>query len=163
MDTTTIYSGQIHQRNIPAIFLQHGSPNSIAVSSASVGTVGVSLIESSFSTASATKLEFEAIHQAPLNGNSTDLALFEFSKKMSKEKEVVAVTFEKENEIIRIWTFIEKRDKQVRRAIYIRELELMDAFTNLIFDFNVVSREGVKMKPFIPADLQGYLVFYRKN
>ena len=159
MITVTEDSGQLYQQNTPAIFLQYGGTRCMAVSSAI--TLGLEPLRYSIGTASVSKVEIEAIHQLPLDQNQTNKALYEFSKNISLEKEVVAVTYETEMEIIRIWTFIEKRDKKVRRSIYDRELDLMEAFPRLVFDFNVVSLEGLRTKPFIPIDLKGYLVFYR--
>jgi hypothetical protein len=159
MATHTEHCGQVYQRNVPAIFLQYGSPKCIAVSSAA--TFGLETIKFSIPTASAAKVEIEAVHQPPLDESLTNKALYEFSKKILTEKEVMAVTYETEKGIIRIWTFIEKRDKKVRRSIYTQELNLMETFPNLIFDFNVVSLERSKTKPFIPIDLQGHLIFYR--
>lgn len=159
MDSHTEHCGQVYQRNVPAIFLQHGSANCIAVSSAI--TFGLETIKFSIPTASVAKVEIEAVHQPPLGESLTNKALYEFSKKILIEKEVGAVTYETEKGIIRIWTFIGKRDKKVRRSIYTQELNLMENFPNLIFDFNVVSLERSKTKPFIPVDLQGHLIFYR--
>jgi len=161
METATGQSANLIKQNPPAIFLQYGNPACIAVSSAV--TFGITPKESSFLTASVAKVVLEAIDQPPLDGSIVSQALYEFSKKTVKIKEVIAVTYEKEKEVIRLWTFIEKRDKQVRRTIYKGELELMDSFPNLVFDFDVVSIERLKTKPLIPSDLQGYLVFYRKS
>jgi len=159
MSSVTEYSGELYKLNVAATFLHYGSPTCMAVSSAV--TFGISVLESSLVTACDAEVVLEAVHQPPLDKSIAKLALYEFSKRVAIQKEVVAVNFEMEKEVIRIWTFIGKRDKQVRRSIYTQELELMDAFPSLVFDFNVVSLEDLKSKPFLPADLQGYLIFYR--
>jgi hypothetical protein len=158
VDTATVYTGSLFKQNPPAIFLQHSSPMCVAVSSAV--TFGIASREFLPSIALVGTVVF-VVNQPPLDGGVINRALYEFTKKIAMIKEVIALTYEKEREVVRIWTFIEKRDKQVRRNIYNRELELMDAFPTFTFDFNVVSLERLSKKPLIPDDLQGYLVFYR--
>jgi len=158
LETVTVYTGSLFKQNPPAIFLQHGSPPCVAVSS--VVTFGVASIDVLPSIALVGTAVF-MVNQTPLDGSVINHALYEFAKKIAMIREVIALTYEKEKEVIRTWTFIEKRDKQVRRNIYKRELELMDAFPTFTFDFNVVSLERLRTKPLIPDDLQGYLVFYR--
>lgn len=158
MDTVTVYTGSLFKQSTPAIFLQHGSPPCVAVSSAV--TFGIPSMEFLPSIALVGTVVF-VVNQTPLDGSVINHALYEFAKKIAMIKEVIALTYEREKEVVRIWTFIEKRDKQVRRNIYNRELELMDAFPTFTFDFNVVSLERLRTKPLIPDDLQGYLVFYR--
>lgn len=154
----TEHSGELYCQDIPGIYLQQGALTCTTV--LSTVTFGISPLEPS----SLITLGMGAlldIRQVPLDKDKIKWALYEFSKKVAQQKEVVAVTCEAEKEVIRIWTFIKKRDKQVRRSIYTWELELMNSFPDLIFDFNVVSLEASRERPFIPSDLQGYLIFYR--
>lgn len=87
-------------------------------------------------------------------------AVYAFSHSISVIPEVKAVTFQIEDEIIRLWTFISKRDKTVRKSIYMKELDLMDTYSGMVFDFNVVSVRSFS-EPFIPQNLHGSLSFYR--
>jgi len=91
---------------------------------------------------------------------SPEHAVYDFSRNTINISEVKAVTFQIENDVIRIWTFISKRDKAVRKAIYMKELDLMDDYPNMIFDFNVVAIRDFS-EPFIPQNLHGSLCFYR--
>jgi len=92
---------------------------------------------------------------------SPKFALYTFSMAVSDIPEVTAVTYQIEQETIRVWTFIPKRDKAIRRSIYEEEFALMDNYPNMIFDFNVVSLEDFASS-FIYQDSHGYLVFYRE-
>lgn len=87
-------------------------------------------------------------------------ALYDFSVEVSKVQEVKAVASHIENDIIRVWTFISKRDKAVRKSIYKKELYLMDKYPEMVFDFNVVSIRNFS-GPFVPQNLHGSLSFYR--
>lgn len=87
-------------------------------------------------------------------------AAYSFCVHVSAIPEVKAVTYQTENDIIIVWTFISKRDKRVRRLIYEREMELMESYPNMIFDFNVVNIANYS-ESFIPQDLQGYLSYYK--
>ena len=98
MAANTEHCGQVYQRNVPGIFLQYGNAKCIAVSSAV--TFGLETINFSISTASTAKVEIEAVHQPPLGESLTNKALYEFSKKILTEKEVMAVTYETEKGII---------------------------------------------------------------
>lgn len=97
---------------------------------------------------------FESTEQTPRH------AVYHFSRSVIAISEVKAVTFQVEDNIIRVWTFIARRDKMVRKAIYEKELCLMDSYPNMIFDFNVVSIRSLS-EPFIPQNLHGFLSFYR--
>lgn len=99
-------------------------------------------------------LTFHGTEQSPQH------AVCCFSHNIINISEVKAVTFQIENDVIRVWTFISKRDKAVRKAIYMKELDLMDDYPNMVFDFNVVSIRSFS-EPFIPQNLHGSLSFYR--
>jgi len=86
-------------------------------------------------------------------------AVYEFCVNVSVIPEIKAVTYQTENGIVIVWTFISKRDKKVRRLIYEREMELMRSYPNIVFDFNVVRANH--LETFIPQDLQGYLSYYK--
>ncbi len=86
-------------------------------------------------------------------------AVYEFCVNVSAIPEIKAVTYQTENDIVIVWTFISKRDKKVRRLIYEREMELMRSYPNIVFDFNVVRANH--LETFIPQDLQGYLSYYK--
>ncbi len=58
----------------------------------------------------------------------TQKPVYHFSHSISVIPEVKAVTFQMESGIIRVWTFILKRDKKIRKSIYMKELDLMDEY-----------------------------------
>jgi hypothetical protein len=87
-------------------------------------------------------------------------AVYDFCVSISTIHEVKAVTYQTENSNVLVWSFISKRDKQVRRLIYEKEMKLMGNYPDMVFDFNVVTISRYS-ETFIPQDLQGYLVYYR--
>lgn len=91
-----------------------------------------------------------------------ETAIYEFAEKVSNLGFVRAVSWNSEDESVHVWTFIDRRDKDLRRQIYTIEFELMTKFDDLKFDFNVVSLSTLGEGPFAPSDSRGQLVFYRR-
>jgi hypothetical protein len=92
-----------------------------------------------------------------------DLALKDFAERLAAIPEVVAMSHATEGTIQRVWTFVVRRDKALRRRVYLDELGLMEAFPDLQFDFNVVTLEDAPARGLVPDDLQGHIVCYRGN
>ncbi len=61
-----------------------------------------------------------------------------FREKISKIPEVRGAFGTVEDEQVCIWTIIDEKDKEIRPKIYDIEMELMEHFTNISFDFHVV-------------------------
>ncbi len=152
MDKTQA-SGKIIRSYSPTIFLSHhgsfsSSPDLLANKKpSSCIEVGTGLSMSIYI------YNLSEIIQTP------EHSLYDFSVGVSKIEEVKAVTYQTEHNIIRVWTFIEKRDKNIRKSVYEKELELMEKYNNLIFDFNVVVLNYGE--PLIPQDLQGSITYYK--
>jgi len=89
------------------------------------------------------------------------LVLKDFARAVAAIPGVVAVSHAIEGTVKRVWTFIVRRDKAVRRRVYLAELGLMDAFPDLQFDFNVISLEEAPSRGLVSGGLYGRIVFYR--
>lgn len=85
----------------------------------------------------------------------------EFARRVSDLADVKAVSVATEADIVRVWTFILRRDKALRERIYPIELGLMRDYSALRFDFNVVALDGLGDGEFLPSDSRGRLIFYR--
>ncbi len=90
-----------------------------------------------------------------------DSALISFARSLVGIPDVVAVTHAKERHANLVWTFIRRRDKGVRKAIYAMERALMADFPDLTFDFNVVALDQGTRGALVPDDLQGRMILYR--
>lgn len=90
-----------------------------------------------------------------------DLALKDFAERLAAIPEVVAISHATEGTIQRVWTFVVRRDKALRRRVYLDEVGLMEAFPDLQFDFAVVSLEDAPARALVPDVLQGHIVCYR--
>ncbi len=87
-------------------------------------------------------------------------AVCDFSDSVSAIPEVMAITYQMEDDAILVWTFISRRDKAVRALVYEMELNLMERYPALLFDFHVLSKENL-LEPFIPQNLPGSVTFYK--
>ena len=88
-------------------------------------------------------------------------ALTEFSNGMRDLPQVVGVSHAKDRGLNLVWTFIRRRDKDVRRQVYAQERSLMARYPRLVFDFNVVALDQGVTGALVPDDLQGRLILYR--
>jgi hypothetical protein len=79
-------------------------------------------------------------------------ALHAFMGKVAPIPEVRAVTVSLEREVTLVWTYLTTRDRAAREHVYRAELELMESFPGLTFDFNVVPRPDAAAST-VPADL----------
>lgn len=91
-----------------------------------------------------------------------EAAAYLFARRVAGIPEVRAVTCSTEREVYLIWTFIRQRNKAIRREVYQQELQLMNEFPTLTFDFNVIAIDQIEDRPLLPDDLQGRIVFYRE-
>ncbi len=61
------------------------------------------------------------------------------------QSEVVdRILIAREGKLLRVWSVLASCEKSLRSAFYDRELEVMDVFTELDFDFNLARPEEVK-------------------
>jgi hypothetical protein len=102
-----------------------------------------------------------AIYNCPEVKQTPEHALYDFSVRVSTIEEVRAVTYQIERNIIRVWSFIERRNKEIRKSIYEKEFQLMGRYNKLIFDFNVVVLKSDE--PLIPQDIQGFITYYKAS
>lgn len=89
-------------------------------------------------------------------------AAYAFAQTVAAIKDVVAVMHAIDDEVHLIWTFICRRDKEVRRRVYACELWLMEQYPGLLCDFNVIARDQVPDEPLLAVDPRGEIVFYRE-
>lgn len=66
--------------------------------------------------------------------------------------EVEKVYATRQGDVMHIYTVVDKFDASVREKIYDREVEIIDEFSYLDFDFNVISRRGRKLSDVLPTD-----------
>jgi hypothetical protein len=95
--------------------------------------------------------------------DNTDEALLDFSAALRDIPEVVAITHSRDHSVNLVWTFIRRRDLNVRRRVYAYERSLMERYPSLSFDFNVVSLDQSIDGALVPDDLQGRLIMYRST
>lgn len=73
-----------------------------------------------------------------------------FKSRVSGIPEVKGAFATVEDEQVCIWTIIDEKDKEVRRKIYDIEMELMEHFTDISFDFHVIFSSLVDVKEEVP-------------
>lgn len=88
-------------------------------------------------------------------------AVFAFADKIAKSHLARAISWNAENDSVHVWTFIDSRDKKIRRQIYSKEFELMQEYPTLNFDFNVVSLDTIGVGSFGISDSRGQLIYYQ--
>ena len=103
------------------------------------------------------------IDASPSPSDRAGAALYRFAKHLRGLHDLRAIAYAHERGIQLVWTFIERRDKTVRRTIYEAERWLMDEFPDLTFDFNVVSLDHHHGGPLLADDVQGSIVFHRQG
>ena len=96
-------------------------------------------------------------------GSGVEIALSRFAARVAPILDVVAVSHAAEGGVQRLWTFIPRRDKALRRCVYLEEIRLMEEFPDILFDFNVVALEDLPHGALVPDDLQGRIVLFRRN
>ncbi len=73
--------------------------------------------------------------------------------------EVVAIYKEEDNDILRIWSLINEKNKHSRKAIYQKELEILKEIPYISFDFHVIMHKDEREKSaFLPETC---LIFQR--
>jgi len=78
---------------------------------------------------------------------------------MSDIPEVEHVCVKKEAHFYRVWTIVRERNDRVDETIYSRELDIMDSFEEVPFDFLVIHREERDLEDILP---QGGQIIYSK-
>jgi len=79
-------------------------------------------------------------------------ALNLFKKRMSLIPEVTGVYYFIQNEVINIWTIIEKENFDVEMKIAESQCELLSIFQNLRFDFMVIPRCDRRLEDILPPN-----------
>ncbi|GLI52392.1 hypothetical protein [Thermodesulfovibrio yellowstonii] len=69
-------------------------------------------------------------------------AIIEFISKVARFPEVIKVAYKPKGNIITIWTFIKKPEKNLLFSIYEIEHQIMEKFPELIFDFTVIFKNS---------------------
>ena len=103
------------------------------------------------------------IHVVSTGAKGIESALTSFAAQVAGIPQVEAVAHSIDGDVHLVWTYIKERDKDVRRRIYTLELELMEQYPGISFDFNVVALARVEGQPLLPQDLQSRIVFYRSR
>jgi hypothetical protein len=73
--------------------------------------------------------------------------------------QVEHVCLKKEANVYHVWTVVRERDDQVDEAIYSRELDIMDGFDEVPFDFLVIHRGQRELADLLP---EGAQIIYTK-
>jgi hypothetical protein len=88
-------------------------------------------------------------------------AVYAFARKVAGLDFVKAVSWSREDESVHVWTYINQRDREMRRMVYASEFEVMAEFPDVNFDFNVLSLDVLGVGEFQPSAGRGQLVLYR--
>lgn len=159
MPSKTTVSAKTLEYSLPSIFRSY-EPGSFSESLSQIlVTKEVEIPTYSLANRGAAAGSFILYDRFPEPGSNVQYAVYDFCVNVSAIPQVKAVTYQIENNIVIIWTFISKRDKEVRRLIYEKEMKLMSSYSNTVFDFNVVTISDYS-DTFIPQDLQGTLSYY---
>ncbi|MEM3335881.1 MAG: hypothetical protein QXY47_07610 [Thermoplasmata archaeon] len=65
-------------------------------------------------------------------------ATIEFISKVSKISGVTKVAYKPKGNIITIWTFINKPDKDLQFSVYEIEQQIIEKYPELVFDFTII-------------------------
>ena len=101
------------------------------------------------------------IDASPSPADRVGAALYSFAKRLRGLPNLRAIVYAHEGGVQLVWTFIERRDKAVRRTVYEAERRLMDECPDLAFDFNVISLDQYHDRSLLADDVRGSIVFYR--
>jgi hypothetical protein len=104
---------------------------------------------------------FDVVDSRPRASDRAGLAVYTFAKRLRSREAVKAVAYATEGKVHLLWTFIMRRQKDIRAQVYEEERRLMDEFPDLTFDFNVLSLDRFSSGPLLPDDMQGQFVYYR--
>jgi hypothetical protein len=140
------------------------SPHSVVTNVALIQTRGMSstgdkpVLES---RSDSHGLNYDVVDTRPRPSDRVGAAVYSLAQRLRAIPQVRAVAYATEGNVHLVWTFIPQRSKQVREGIYGQERQLMAAFPELTFDFNVLSVDQMAERPLLPDDIQGQLVYYR--
>ncbi|MBI3995602.1 MAG: hypothetical protein HY349_06475 [Nitrospirae bacterium] len=67
----------------------------------------------------------------------------------------------REGQVNYIWAIINELDPQVRRAVYKKEMAIIDLFPEMDFDFNIIARMNKPIQSIISQD--GIELIYKKS
>ncbi|MFQ6034209.1 MAG: hypothetical protein ACE5KR_05035, partial [Candidatus Bipolaricaulia bacterium] len=81
-----------------------------------------------------TKIDLTAVEEV---GGSKGVACL-FGESVSTISQVRYVAVWAEDGTVHLWTIIPKRDREVQRKIYGKELEILERFPAMNFDFNII-------------------------
>lgn len=159
MESVSSTSGNVIIGSMPVVYLLHGDPGTFSLTAKGPDMSQDEIIQCiGCNLPSSLSMEWRS---SPIGSEiRPEAAVYAFSEGIAEIKQVQAVTYNVESDVIRIWTFINARNKGIQRAIYQKELSLMERFPSLIFDFNVVS-DADFAGPLVPQNLRGHLSFYR--
>lgn len=65
-------------------------------------------------------------------------ATIEFISKVSKIPGVTKIAYKPKGNVVTIWTFINKPDKEIQFSVYEIEQQIMEKYPELIFDFTII-------------------------
>ena len=119
----------------PVIYLSSGDPGFFSLQASKPSPGKDERAFECMGCNSASSVYYE-VYSFPEPKFTPEYALYSFATNVLDIFEIKAITYQLESNIIRVWTFIAKRDKTVRRRIYLKELALMDSYPDMIFDFN---------------------------
>lgn len=157
MRTESVRSARLFCYSDPTIFESHRGK--ISYSSNATKT---EIVVPGSGEREASAMRYEVSWALPDRERTPKHAVYDFSVEVSKIREVKAISYQVENGIIRVWTFIPRRERSIQRLIYNKEMQLMLKYPELIFDFNVICFKSLSER-FIPDDMYGGLSFFRNH
>lgn len=81
-------------------------------------------------------------------------ALTFYKRSLSDMTQVVGIYYFVTNEVINIWTILEKENYEVEMKIAKAQSELLSIFQGLRFDFMVIPKNGQKLEDIIPSNME---------
>ncbi len=82
-----------------------------------------------------------------------------FIEKLTEIPEIEYIYSAQDNDIIRVWSIINRHSKAIKKRIYDREYDILDKFSVISFDFQVLVREDRPVNEMAPTGAD--LVFQR--
>ncbi len=82
-----------------------------------------------------------------------------FIKKLTEIPEIEYIYSVQDDDIIRVWSIINRHNKAIKKRIYDREYDILDKLPIISFDFHVLVRENRPVNEMAPTGAE--LVFQR--
>jgi len=83
-----------------------------------------------------------------------------FGESVSTISQVRYVAAWVEDGTVHLWSIIPQRDREVQQKIYKKELEIMERFPGMNFDFNIIFYPQEDISPILPSEAE---IIYKRE